>query len=66
MSAGVYQLLNCQNGKSYIGSSCELEKRKSQHICDLRTGRHFNHRLQSAYDLYGEDAFEYIILYKAE
>lgn len=55
-------LLNKINGKKYIGSSVNLMHRKSSHMSNLRNCKHANKHLQGAWNKYGEDAFEFIVL----
>ena len=64
MSAGVYQLVNRQNGKSYIGSSYDIAQRWEQHLYQLRNGKHDNRHLQYAFDKYRAESFEMIILFQ--
>lgn len=59
MTAGVYQIRNTGNGKVYVGSSADVKKRKSQHWSDLRRSRRYNSHLQSAWNKYGENSFEF-------
>lgn len=62
MSCGVYHILNTVNGKSYIGSSQNIELRWRIHRNDLRKGRHHSRHLQRAWDIDGEDAFLFEVL----
>ncbi len=64
--SGIYALVNKVNGHFYIGSAINLATRKIRHISPLRKGKHFNRHLQRAYDKYGEDAFDYVILVYCE
>ena len=59
---GIYKILNCKNGKFYIGSSINIEKRFKSHIKDLETGIHNNQHLQNAWNKYGRDNFKFIII----
>jgi group I intron endonuclease len=60
---GVYVWHNRENGKVYVGGAYKsFEKRKETHLSDLRIGKHPNQHLQSAWNLYGEDAFEFVII----
>jgi group I intron endonuclease len=53
------------NGKLYIGQTKQSpNKRFYAHKLNLRTGKHTNKHLQSAWDKYGESAFEFSILDK--
>ena len=47
---GIYQIVNTKNGNVYIGSSNDLNRRKSQHFHCLKNGTHTNPKLQSAYN----------------
>jgi len=62
MTCGVYLIINVVNGKRYVGSSIHIERRIECHSRALRNGKHGNKHLQSAYNMYGEDNFEYDIL----
>ena len=61
-TCGVYMIRNTANNKVYIGSSVNLERRQKSHICNLKYGRHYNKHLQSAWNEYGEDAFEFTVI----
>jgi group I intron endonuclease len=58
----IYCIRNRINGKRYIGSSTEFEKRKKNHIAALRHNYHPNPYLQSAWNKYGEVSFEFLVL----
>jgi group I intron endonuclease len=60
--SGIYRILNTENGKCYVGSATNLQKRKSEHFRRLRGGIHVNARLQSSWNKHGEMAFEFSIL----
>lgn len=55
--SGIYQIRNTVNGKTYVGSTKNLNKRRRQHWCELRNGSHRNSHLQHAWDKHREDAF---------
>lgn len=59
---GVYKITNKVNGKYYIGSSKDIQKRFNSHITDLDNGTHNNTYLQRSWDKYGKDNFEFTIL----
>lgn len=61
-SCGVYQIRNLVNGTVYIGQSINIEKRFSQHLSSLRSGKTNNKYFQRAYDKYGEENFVFEIL----
>jgi group I intron endonuclease len=58
----IYQIKNKVNGKIYIGSTNNLNKRWNNHRSKLRNGEHENSYLQQAWNKYGEDAFEFSVL----
>lgn len=60
--SGVYEILNTVNSKSYIGSAVNIEKRWCQHKSMLLASCHNNCHLQSAWNKYKEEAFEFGIL----
>lgn len=59
---GIYQIYNTVNGKRYIGLSRDVSSRFSQHKRCLNGGRHSNSHLQTAWNMYGEDAFEFSVI----
>lgn len=63
---GIYMILNVINGKIYIGQSRDIKNRWKQHKSDLNCNRHINEHLQSAWNKYGEENFEFIILCECE
>ena len=62
MSSGVYRIQNIIEDKNYIGKSWNIEKRWKQHIATLKSNKHINSKLQSAFNKYGLDSFEFTIL----
>jgi group I intron endonuclease len=56
---GIYQILNTENGKRYIGSSVQISARFSAHKRELREGTHGNSYLQRSFDKYGVKSFEF-------
>lgn len=62
MSSGIYQIVNINTGKSYIGSSSRIHQRFYEHKNALRKNKHFNRYLQNAWNKYGEDNFVFRIL----
>lgn len=59
---GVYKILNKVNGKCYIGSSSDVNKRISTHKRRLLTGKHESPVLQRVYNKYGLSSLEFILL----
>lgn len=62
MMSGVYVIINLKNGKRYIGSAINFKLRWNSHTHLLRKGSHPNKKLQSSWNKYGADAFEFKIL----
>lgn len=58
MDSGVYFIRNTVNGKIYVGSTVNLDDRKSYHWTRLARGIHDNSRLQSEWS---RDIFEFIV-----
>lgn len=54
---GIYKISNKQNGKYYVGSSHNIEKRFNQHQRTLELGCHHNEHLQRAWAKYGSSSF---------
>ena len=61
-NCGIYIIQNLVNGNIYIGSSINIRKRFSQHKSTLRHNTHRNKHLQNAWNKYGEENFEFIII----
>lgn len=59
---GIYAIRHLDSARVYVGSASNLSKRWSRHRRDLRSGLHRNAHLQSAWDKYGEYAFEFVVL----
>ena len=59
---GIYKITNKINNKIYIGSSYSISKRISEHKYQLRRNSHPNIYLQSSWNKYGEDNFEFSIV----
>jgi group I intron endonuclease len=62
VNSGVYQILNKENNKVYIGSTNNFKKRRKQHFYLLRSGKHGNSYLQDSWNKYGEDSFEFNVV----
>lgn len=60
--SGVYAVLCHTTPAVYIGSTKSLKRRAQQHFSSMRWNKHFNPHLQSAYNKYGEDELEFIVL----
>lgn len=65
MTIGVYAIINIRTWKTYIGSAARasgVARRWGEHRSELARGRHHSRRLQRAWDKYGPDAFEFIVI----
>lgn len=60
--SGIYAIINTVDGKRYIGSSVDIERRFRHHRKDLVCDRHWNTYLQRAFNRYGEAAFLFEVL----
>lgn len=59
--SGIYKIINTTNGKCYVGSAVNLPGRWASHRKNLRSKKH-NPKLQNAWNKYGEDAFEFLVI----
>lgn len=59
---GIYKITNIVNGKFYIGSSCDIERRWSEHRTRNNGGQCNNKLIQRAWIKYGEENFKFEIL----
>lgn len=59
---GVYKIVNSVNGKIYVGSSVNIEKRFKQHKFELEHNTHNNRHLQGAWNTYGKDNFDFVVV----
>ena len=59
---GIYLITNTANGKIYVGSSVDLDKRWYMHQNRLAAGSHRNSHLQRAWEKYGAAAFTFSVL----
>lgn len=64
--SGIYEIVNIENGKRYIGSSKNIKSRFSRHKTSLRKNIHENTYLQNAWNKDGEGSFCFNILLQCE
>lgn len=62
VASGVYVIYSKVNQRRYVGSSINIPKRWTVHRSELRKNVHHSPHLQRAWDKYGEDAFEFVVL----
>ena len=60
--SGVYLIINCLDGKLYVGSAANILSRIGWHKRYLMLGKHHSVLLQRAYDKYGPNAFQFAIV----
>ena len=63
---GVYSIRNIVNNKRYVGSSIDIYGRWTTHVRKLENNKHDNEHLQKAWNKYGKDNFEFVILETCE
>jgi group I intron endonuclease len=66
LNSGIYKIINNESGKIYIGSAIDLKRRKREHFSRLLNKIHENRYLQRAYNKYGKDKFEFIVIEKVD
>lgn len=59
---GIYTITCLGNGRVYVGSSIDINRRFRHHRRDLQEGRHKNVLLSRSWNKYGEDAFLFAIV----
>lgn len=64
--SGIYRIANKINGKQYIGSSVNIEKRWKCHCSLLHKNKHHSPYLQNAWNKYGKESFSFELLWKCE
>jgi group I intron endonuclease len=64
MITGIYSIKNIVNDKVYVGSATDIKKRWRDHKWYLNHNKHHNSHLQSSWNKYGCDAFEFSILHE--
>lgn len=64
----VYKITNVQSNQMYVGSTINIEQRKTQHFSSLRNNSHHCVFLQRAFNKYKEDnfVFEVVALFESE
>ena len=60
--SGIYAVVNKINNHLYIGKAINLSSRKSDHFTALRKNCHYNKHLQRAFNLYGGDNFQFVVI----
>jgi group I intron endonuclease len=58
----IYKIANIKNGKFYIGSTNDFERRKREHIELLYKNKHHSKLLQNDWNEFGADSFHFEIV----
>lgn len=61
-ASGIYAIRNTVNGKAYVGSAVNIQRRWWQHTSRLNLGTHHSAKLQSAWIKYGAAAFSFDVV----
>lgn len=66
MESGIYAIKNLINNKIYIGSAKNLKKRWYEHKYKLKHNKHPNKYLNDAWNKYGHNNFEFIVIERVD
>lgn len=67
MKTGIYTIHCMRNGRNYVGQTDRsFSVREAEHWEDLRAGTHPNNRLQADWNRYGERAFRFSVVERAD
>jgi group I intron endonuclease len=61
-TCGIYRILNIKSGRVYVGSSKNLQKRRTTHTRELVQNKHINKFLQNDYNRCGQTNFVFEII----
>lgn len=59
---GIYEILCMANGRRYVGSAVDIQKRWRQHYTGLTSGSHHSIHLQRAWNKHGESVFVFRVI----
>ena len=60
--SGIYYILNTVTGCRYVGSAINVQRRFTTHRKQLTLRKHHSAKLQNAWNKYGSDAFEFVMI----
>lgn len=58
----IYKIVHKDTGRCYVGRSDNIKERLQRHKNSLRRNKHHSPHLQHAWNKYGEEAFEFVII----
>jgi len=61
MTIGIYRLIFTGLDQYYIGQSINIESRYKQHLLALQSNKHYNYKVQEAYEKYGIPSLEVLV-----
>lgn len=62
LKSGIYAIRHKATGKAYVGSAVNIKNRWRGHHYHLQARSHHSRPLQAAWNKYGADAFEWVVL----
>lgn len=62
----IYAIENKLNHKMYVGMTNNYKKRIEYHLYELRHNKHHSKKLQRAFNKYGEENFEFLVLLETD
>ena len=62
VTPGIYQISCLATGKVYVGSAVNVRKRMTYHVRMLCNDKHYNKKLQNAWNKYGQPSFDVKVL----
>lgn len=60
--SGIYKITNTVNGKVYVGSAVNVQRRWFEHKNHLQNQKHHSQHLQRAWNSYGESVFAFELI----
>lgn len=60
--SAIYGIRHASSGRVYVGSATNLKSRLRVHRNSLRKGTHHSRYLQAAWEKYGPESFEFVVL----